>query len=154
MERVIYHPAMSAEIAGATTRRVRVGTSHGRQPLGLIAASASAVGILAIGLLHLDRLPISMCALKFTTGCPCPTCGTTRALGRLFARDWSGAVAMNPLATAAVFMVGLWGLVDLALLPWGRSLWISLSRGSARSLRWTVALLVLANWVYLISVGR
>jgi Protein of unknown function (DUF2752) len=107
-----------------------------------------------VGLLHLDRLPISMCALKFATGCPCPTCGTTRAFGRLFARDWAGAVWMNPLAMLAALLVGLWGLADLALLPLGRALSVSLSPRSARLCRWVVGILILANWLYLIAVGR
>ncbi len=107
-----------------------------------------------MGLLHLDRLPISVCALKFTTGCPCPTCGTTRAFGRLFARDWAGALAMNPLAICAAALIGLWGLADLALLPLGRALSVSLSPGSARLCRWLALTLILANWVYLIAVGR
>jgi len=124
------------------------------QPLGALATLATGAGIAAVGLLHVDRLPISMCALKFATGCPCPTCGTTRAFGRLFTGDLSGAVAMNPLATAIVFLVALWGLADLVLLPWGRVLSVSLSAGSARLVRWGALALVLSNWIYLIAVGR
>ena len=124
------------------------------QPLGALAACATGAGIVAVGLLHLDRLPISVCALKFATGCPCPTCGTTRVLGRLFAGDVVGAMTMNPLAALAVFLVALWGLADLVLLPWGRALSVSLSAGSARLARWCAVALVLSNWIYLIAAGR
>jgi hypothetical protein len=154
MERVIYHSAMSADLVASPAPAVRVTASRGRQPLGLLIAAAGAVGTLAVGLLHLDRLPISMCGLKFATGCPCPTCGSTRAVGRLFLGDWRGAFAMNPMTTAGALVVALWGLADLVLVPWGRSLSISLSPGSARVCRWAVALVVLANWVYLVAVGR
>lgn len=139
---------------GASLTPVRVEAVAAGQPLGALATLATGAGIVAVGLLHLDRLPISMCALKFATGCPCPTCGTTRAFGRLFAGDVAGAIAMNPLATAAVFLVALWGLADLVLLPWGRVLSVSLSAGSARLARWGAVALVLSNWIYLIAVGR
>ena len=60
-------------------------------PLGLIFGAIFVVATLAVGLLHLDRLPFAMCYLKLSTGLPCPTCGSTRALGRLFALDVAGA---------------------------------------------------------------
>jgi hypothetical protein len=141
------------EASPSTTPFVRVAAVAG-QPLGALAACATTAGIAAVGLLHLDRLPVSMCALKFATGCPCPTCGTTRAFGRLFAGDLGGAIRMNPLATAAVFLVMLWGLSDLALRPWGRALSISMSVGSVRLARWVAFALLLANWIYLIAAGR
>lgn len=142
------------EASPTTPQAVRVAAVAARQPLGALTASATAVGIGAVGLFHLDRLPVSMCALKFATGCPCPTCGTTRAFARLFAGDVAGAMRMNPLATAAVFVVALWGLADLVLLPWGRALSISLSAGSVRVARWAVLALVLSNWIYLVAAGR
>jgi Protein of unknown function (DUF2752) len=145
---------MSDGLVTSTVPPIRIAAERSRQPLGLIIAAASLAGVFAVGLLHLDRLPISMCALKFATGCPCPTCGTTRAFGRLFARDWAGAVAMNPLAVFAALLVGLWGLADLALLPMGRALSVSLSPRSARVCRWAALALILANWFYLIAAGR
>jgi hypothetical protein len=142
------------EASSTRPHALRVAAVAAGQPLGALMASATAAGVAAVGLFHLDRLPISMCALKFATGCPCPTCGTTRAFGRLFAGDVAGATRMNPLATAAVFLVALWGLADLVLLPWGRALSISLSVGSTRVARWGALALLLSNWVYLIAAGR
>lgn len=142
------------EATPAAPRGTRVAFVAATQPIGALAASATAAGIAAVGFLHLDRLPLSLCALKFATGCPCPTCGTTRAFGRLFAGDVAGALRMNPLATVAAFLVALWGLADLALLSRGRALSISLSAGSARVARWSGLALLLANWIYLIAVGR
>jgi hypothetical protein len=112
------------------------------------------VGVALVGLLHLDRLPLSVCFLKAATGCPCPTCGTTRALGRLFARDPMGAFSMNPLAIVGAVVVVLWGAADLVLWPWGRALSLEVSPGVARVGRFAAVALVLANWAYLIAVGR
>ena len=65
------------------------------------------LGAVAVGLLHLDRLPFTVCVFK-ASRLAVPDLRDTRALGRLFHGDLAGAFAMNPLAA-----VGL-----LALLPW------------------------------------
>ena len=36
------------------------------------------------------------CPLRATTGLPCPFCGMTRGIGRLFAGDVGGALSLNP----------------------------------------------------------
>lgn len=139
---------------GMEVPRARLTARAGRPPLGACFAAAGLVGVALVGLLHLDRLPLSVCFLKFATGCPCPTCGATRAVGRLFARDPAGALAMNPLVTALAFAVALWGLADLMLWPWGRALSLELSPGMGRLARFAAVALVLANWAYLVAVGR
>jgi hypothetical protein len=139
-----------AEAPGTT----RVTAALGRPPLGVFFAAAGAAGTALVGLLHLDRLPVSVCFLKFATGCPCPTCGVTRAMGRLFVGDLGGALAMNPLAIAAALLVAVWGVADLALWPWGRALSIGFSPAVGRFARFTALGLVLANWAYLIAAGR
>ena len=138
----------------STDSLVRVAAVPGRRPWGAWLAAATVAGVLAVGILHLDHLPFTVCTLKLVTGHPCPTCGTTRALGLLFAGDPRGAFRMNPLATAGVAVVFLWGLADLLLLPWGRVLSVSLSKVPARMARWAFLALVLANWVYLVAAGR
>ncbi len=92
-------------------------------PLGAIfGGDRRRRGGIAVALLHLDRLPVVVCVFKGLTGLPCPTCGSTRALGRLFAFDLAGALAMNPLATLGAALVAVWALVDLVLLPRRRAL--------------------------------
>jgi len=118
-------------------------------PLGLIFA---AIGV--VGLLHLDRLPFALCYLKLLTGLPCPTCGSTRALGRLFALDVPGALIMNPVTTLAAFAVALWAAADLALLPQKRALGVELSPRARRALRIAVVVAVVANWAFLLAAGR
>jgi hypothetical protein len=107
-----------------------------------------------VGLLHLDRLPVALCYLKAFTGLPCPTCGSTRALGRLFALDLPGAFAMNPLMTLAAIVVALWAAADLALLPRRRALGLEVAPRLGFALRVAAVVVILANWIYLLATGR
>ena len=125
-----------------------------RPPLGLIFGAILVVATLAVGLLHLDRLPFALCYLKLSTGLPCPSCGSTRALGRLFALDVPGALRMNPATTLAVFGLALWAAADLALLPQRRALGVELHPRAGLALRVGAVAALLANWVYLIAAGR
>lgn len=132
---------------GLTTRR-------GGLPLGAILGVVSLAGTGAVGVLHLDRVAVRICLFKTLTGWPCLTCGSTRTLGSLFSLDWAGAVAMNPLTAAAVLVIAAWGLADLLLWPSGRALALDLSPRSARIAGWVAVAFALANWLYLIAVGR
>jgi hypothetical protein len=111
-------------------------------------------GGLAVRWLHLDRLGIILCSFKAATGLPCMTCGGTRTLA-LFARgDLAGALAMNPLVAVGFFVLVFWALADLVLWTRGRSLGLSLGpRARTVAIVAGVAALV-ANWAYVIAVGR
>jgi hypothetical protein len=136
------------------SRTTHVTAPLGRPPLGVFFAGSGAAGAALVGLLHLDRLPVSVCFLKFATGCPCPTCGATRAMARLVVGDLRGAFLMNPLAIVAAFLVAAWGVADLALWPWGRALSVGFSPPVGRWVRFAGLALILANWAYLIAAGR
>jgi Protein of unknown function (DUF2752) len=123
-------------------------------PLGAVFLAIGSLAGSAVGLLHLDRLPLPLCAFKALTGLPCMTCGTTRALGRLFVHDIAGALSMNPLATLAAFAIALWGLTDLLLLSRGRALGVAMDPGTARVVRVLAVLAILVNWGYLVYAGR
>jgi hypothetical protein len=123
-------------------------------PLGLVFGGIGVLASAAIGLLHLDRLPVTFCALKALTGLPCPTCGSTRALGRLFSLDLAGAFSMNPLTTVVALGVVAWAAADLALVRSRRAVGLEVSPRLARWLRLALPLLVLLNWVYLVLAGR
>jgi len=133
---------------------VRLGTRTGRPPLGVIFGGIGVLAAGAIWLLRLDRIPLTLCVFKGLTGLPCPTCGSTRALGRLFALDFAAALAMNPFTTLAAAVVGAWALADLVLLPSRRSLDVSVSPRLGLVLRVGALVLFLANWVYLMAAGR
>ena len=127
---------------------------QGAVPICAVFAGLAALACAATGLLGLDHLPFPVCAFKIATGHPCPTCGVTRMFGRLFAGDWMGALAMNPLAAIGTAGLVLWGALDVALLPRGRSVRVDVGPGLARLLRWGAVAAVLANWAYLVAAGR
>ena len=133
---------------------MRLVARPGATPLGAIFLACGVVIAAVVGLLHLDRLPVTFCAFKAVTGLPCLTCGTTRAFARLFTLDLTGAVTMNPLAAAVALALIPWGLADLALLPRDRALALEVSPGLAPFVRVTAVALVFANWAYLIVAGR
>jgi hypothetical protein len=123
-------------------------------PLGAIFGGIGLVAAAAVWLLRLDRIPLTLCVFKGLTGLPCPTCGSTRALGRLFALDFAGALAMNPFTTLVAGLVAGWAVADLVLLPRRRALGLDVSKRFGFALRVGALVLVLANWVYLIAAGR
>jgi hypothetical protein len=122
-------------------------------PLGAIYAAIALTLCALIGLLGLDHLPFRVCVFKALTGHPCLTCGTTRALGRLYALDLRGAFLMNPLATALVLGVLVWGLLDALLMIEGKSVALRLSPPAGRVAFGLVMGLLLLNWAYLLSAG-
>ena len=147
-------PPVPGAPGGSSESRTGLRSAAGALPLGLIFGTVGAATALAVRILHLDRLGFSVCVFKALTGCPCVTCGTTRALGRLAVGDWAGALCMNPLAATATLALVPWALADLVLLPRGRALELTLSPRADRASRWAVVVLLLANWAYLIAAGR
>ncbi len=108
------------------------------------------------GCCALDRIPLTLCVFKGLTGLPCPTCGSTRALGRLVALDFAGALAMNPFTTVVAVVLAAWGVADLGapVAPSRRRPRRVTRSASASPLRVGALVLFLANWVYLVAAGR
>lgn len=136
--------------APAVALRARAGAP----PLGAIFGAIGALAGAAVWALGLDRVALTLCVFKATTGLPCPTCGGTRALGRLAAGDFAGAVAMNPLAAAGAAALAAWALADLLLLPSGRAVALEVSERASRAMRVAVPVALLLNWLYLVAAGR
>ena len=133
---------------------IRLVARSSAPPLGAIFGGIGLLAAAAVGLLRLDRIPLTLCVFKGLTGLPCPTCGSTRALGRLFALDFAGALGMNPFTTLVAVVVGAWAVADLALLPRRRALGLEVPKRLGFALRAGALVLFLANWVYLIGAGR
>lgn len=125
-----------------------------RSLAGVVTTAVVGLAALAVRLLRLDRLPIPLCTFRAVTGIPCMSCGATRAFGQLARLDLIGALAFHPLATALALGVVLWGLLDLALLPWQRSLRLECTRRELKYLLGSGVFLTLANWAYLVAVRR
>jgi hypothetical protein len=133
---------------------VRVSANAGAAPLGAIFGGIGVLVAAVVGLLGLDRLALTFCVFKGLTGLPCPTCGSTRAVARLFGFDLPGALAMNPFTTVVAVVIAAWAMVDLLLIPRGRALRVGFSPTLGKAFRIAAFALFFANWVYLILAGR
>lgn len=147
-------PGTAVEAEGEAEGLVQVSAPSGAPPLGAIFGGIGIAAAVVVGVLGLDRLPLTFCVFKGMSGLPCPTCGSTRAVARLFDLDLAGALAMNPITTLLAVVLAAWALADLVLLPRCRSLRIGLSLRGGRWLRGIALVAFLANWVYLLVVGR
>ena len=140
--------------AGTARPLARLTAVPGGLPLGAILAAIGALAAVAVGVLHLDALPFTVCLFKLATGFPCATCGSTRAFGRLFHGDLAGAFAMNPLAAAGAMALLPWAAADLLLMARRKALGLELGPAAARAARVAVVVAVVVNWAYLVAVGR
>jgi hypothetical protein len=123
-------------------------------PLGAIFGGIGLAAAAVVGFLGLDRVPLTFCVFKGLSGLPCPTCGSTRAVARLFDLDPAGALAMNPFTTVVAVVIAAWAAVDLLLLPRGQALRVGLSRSVGNAFRIVAFIAFVANWVYLLAAGR
>ena len=95
---------------------------------------------------HLNR-PVELCLIKRFTGLPCPTCGFTRGVLSLLSGRPGPAWLYNPL----LFLVlALFIAVTGIRILFARSLRIRLTR-TERAVAWLIAAVLLAaNWAYVI----
>jgi uncharacterized protein DUF2752 len=145
---------MSASVAGPPARAQGLHVVTGGTPLGAVLGGLAVVGGLVVSLLHLDRLPITLCTFKVATGLPCMTCGGTRTAGLLARGDLAGALVMNPLVALAFLALVPWALADFVLWTRGRSLGLELGPVTRRVAWVLVVAAVLVNWAYLIHAHR
>jgi hypothetical protein len=122
-----------------------------RQVAGLWAVCAVlAVGLRPLWLAGSELLPA--CLWHSLTGWPCPGCGTTRALTSLLRADLLGALAFNPLASAAAMAFVVVGLIAPVWLMLGGSVPRIPTRVGPTGLA-VAALMFLANWAWLCASG-
>ena len=117
--------------------------------------------LLFVGLVAVLVMPAALhllpgCVFKAATGVPCVACGGTRAAVALAHGQPLHALGWNPLAAAALLGLALyvpyaWFVVSGAMRPL-RTGW--LSPPMPVWLRWVIITALLANWSYLIAVGR
>lgn len=116
-------------------------------------------GVAAVGALLLRPLwmvlapALPRCPLRTLTGIPCPTCGATHAGLALLDGRVADALVANPLATLAAlaFLAGgpvavVWALLGLPT--------VELGQGRGRLVVGVLALVLLANWIWVLLTTR
>jgi hypothetical protein len=98
------------------------------------------------------------CLIRHTTGLPCPSCGSSRAVLSLLQGDFLQSIYWNPLGLIilAIMVIGpLWIIRDLVtgshsffhfyrrVESWLRIKWVAIA----------AVLLVMSNWIWTISKG-
>jgi len=117
------------------------------QGLALLALSLISLG--AAALLR-DLAPdVTLCGVKALSGVPCPFCGGVRATAALGRGSLLEAFAWNPAVT--LLHAGM--LTSGAVLVFGKTpVWLTPDR--QRFVFRAVLVILLANWLYLVAVGR
>ncbi len=94
---------------------------------------------------------MTLCTFKTVTGLPCLTCGATRSALSTLGGRLVTAFLYNPLVFFVALVAGTFLLLRVVF---GRTVRLNL-RGRRRTAAWILAVaLMLANWAYLIAVGR
>ncbi|MCU0240993.1 MAG: DUF2752 domain-containing protein [Vicinamibacteria bacterium] len=120
-------------------------------PTGMVLGAVGLLAGLAVRLLHLDHLPFAICTFRLTTGLPCMTCGSTRALGRLMALDFMGAFEQQPLVTILMLALLLWCVTETLLyLTMRRAFTFEASPRAWVRIGLAAMILLLSNWAYVI----
>jgi hypothetical protein len=99
------------------------------------------------------RLPTPHCAFHSLTGLPCLTCGATRAAWQFLHGHFAASFLFNPLAFLAYCAVLAFDLYALTVVTTRapRLRFGNFSRSEKLLARWVVALLLAANWAYLLT---
>ena len=119
--------------------------------LGLMGA----VGFLVARFVPLAKLPFWGCELRQRTGWPCPGCGLTRVAERMALGNVAGAWEANPLGTVAALLFAVATLISIAHLAFKLPIPIvELTRREASALRWSIAVLAILNYAFVIAKTR
>jgi len=118
----------------------------GVAPMAAVVSWAVLVGIFV--LVMPAGSEVTLCMFRNATGVPCPACGSTRAV--LAAADGRplDAVAHNPLMTIAAVLAAAWLVMRVGF---ARQVEIDLPRWAGRGVWAALAVLVAANWIYVMA---
>jgi hypothetical protein len=124
--------------------------------LEFIAVSIAALAVAVALALNFVDVPIPACNFHRLTGLPCPGCGGTRASLLLSRLDMFGAIEMNPLVAVLGITCGLAAVYSIIVLAFRlQRIRFRFSSDKEKLASWIAfTLIALANWAYLIAVGR
>ncbi len=121
--------------------------SSRHQGIALLALLAISLGV---SILLRDLAPeVTLCGVKALSGLPCPFCGGVRATAALGRGAPAEAFAWNPAVT----------LLHAGMLASGAALALGvtppwLTPGRQKLVFRAAVVILLANWLYLVAVGR
>jgi len=120
----------------------------------LIWLIVSVGAFLGLAVWFAARLPLPQCAFRSLTGLPCVTCGATRSLIQFFHGHFLASFLFNPLAFLALCSLLSFDLYALAVLTVRapRLRFGNFSRAEKRLARAAAAVLLIGNWIYLLTV--
>lgn len=100
----------------------------------------------------------SICPLKLSTGLPCPSCGSTRAVLALLSGHLKEAFIINPMGILTYFLGCLAALTILSDWLTGRSVLFQKFQWAERKLlvkpyAYFFIVLIMMNWIWNITKG-
>ena len=122
----------------------------------LVWLSISLGGLAFAALWFALGLPWPHCIFLTITGHPCLTCGATRCAIAFFHLDFAGAWKWNPLVFTVLCGVSLFDLYALVvlILRARRLRIVQFTPAEKKFVRVAVILVLLTNWIYLLSRPR
>lgn len=131
--------------------QVRIARRLSRRPgWGAIYGGLVIVGLVTVRFLHPLLRLAPPCTFYALTGLPCPSCGATRSAVFLAEGHWLDSLRVNPLFFGAYVALLLWAFAALSLAVSNRELRVTMSKWEKRALRIAAAVVVIANWLYLV----
>jgi hypothetical protein len=126
----------------------------GELNLPLVYLLVAGAGVFFVYILYLfNRLPHLPCVFRSVTGCPCPTCGSSRMVSSLINLDILSAFSWNPLLFLGGVVFIAWGGYGVYMLFSGRKIQVILTKKEGLFLRLGLIILFILNWIYLVAVG-
>jgi hypothetical protein len=144
----------AADIILINVMQIKIESISPKSPIHMIW------GIFALGLLITGRLiegfvgKLPPCVFKKVTGIPCLTCGATRSVVALSNFDIIKSFKFNPLMLLAVLVT--LGFSFFVFLGWlsKRRVAVIMSSREKVILRYSIIILIISNWAYLIFISE
>src|SRR3954470_10818094 len=122
----------------------------------LVWCCVTLVGLLLAAVWFAAGLPWPHCIFLSLTGHPCLTCGATRSAIAFFHFDFWSALKWNPLVFAVLCGLSIFDAYAVAVLVLRarRLRLLRFTLDEKKFIRIAAILLLLANWIYLLSRPR